>query len=197
MNDEELDRLLRAVPEPERTEAYWTEFPGQVQRLLVRAAEGPGPVRLGDRTPKWRWQLAWGAAVIAVGIGVGIGRREEPAQPAFSRGEILGYREVWREVTALFPHQVRAIIFEPGGPRLILAEQANLPAEPALLVRECSAAGCRTALTFSGQSVQLGDQRWDVLTDSRGAIIVAGESTAWPLAPGGNRISAQPLEASL
>ncbi len=198
MNDQELDRLLRAAPEPVRTDSYWAEFPGQVQCRLARVAKVSEPARPGTLFPVWRWRLAWGVAVLALGFGPILWRRPGgPAGPEFSRGELQGYREVWREVTALFPHQVRAIIFEPGGLRLILAEQANLPVETPLLVRECAAGSCRTALTFSGQSVQLGDQSWDVLTDSRGSIIVAGESTAWPAAPGRHHISAQALEVTL
>lgn len=195
MKPEELDEVLKSVPAPRRAEEYWQGFPRQVLQRLGRPGQAD-KIAAAQPSPG----LAWvGLAVIAVGAATWWGARARARQalPGFSGVEIRGYLEVWQEVTAMFPNQVRAVIFDAAGPSIVLADQANLPSAPPLLVRACDRRGCRTVVTFSGQSVRLGVESFEVLTDARGQIIVAGGTAVWPVASGALRISASPLKGTL
>lgn len=196
MNDRELDELLKSVPVPERSAEHWTEFPHDVVRSLPQVKRTRSGLSAGG--PGWRPRFAWAAALLLVvsGLAAWLGLRDGH-RPGFDAGELAGYRRMWTELNALFPRQVRAVLFEPDGPRLVLAEQANLPDAPPLLVRQCLAAGCRTAITFSGQQVQLGGELLEVLADARGNILVTGRSVVWPQAPGSLKLTARRLDSTL
>jgi len=199
MTAKDLDAHLRAVPVPAKPPEYWEEFPLRVRAACSRP-QGSEPTATGHwqqpmpgRLP-WNW-LAPAAVAGFVLAGAVLGFL--PSTSRISREEEAGYSEVWREVDALFPHQVRSVVFGPGGPELVLSEQANLPAEPTLVVRGCGPAGCTTALTRSGQQVVLGGERLDVLQDAQGNVLVAGSTAVWPLAPGSLKIQARVLKGTL
>jgi hypothetical protein len=196
MNNRELDELLKSAPVPERSAEYWTGFPQAVVRSL------PPSQRMRGKFPAyafhWRPRFAWAVALLLImgSLTAWLTFRERH-RPVIAAGELAGYRRMWTELNALFPRQVRAILFEPDGPRLVLAEQANLPEASPLLVRQCLAAGCRTAITFSGQQVQLGGELLEVLADARGNILVTGRSVVWPQAPGSLKLTARRLDSTL
>jgi hypothetical protein len=198
MNDEQLDRLLRSTRPPTRPASYWDSFPETVQRRLARESRTRADAS-PQRSHSWRplpW-LALGAAAIAVGLLL-LGRPARPPQPTeFTASELQSYGEIWRQVTALFPHQVSAVILGPDGPQVVLSDQPNLPVSPPLVLRRCAADGCRIALTFSGQSVHLGNRQLEVLTDSRGGVIVTDEDAVWPTTQGSLHLSARLLEITL
>ena len=197
MTPDELNQRLRSVPLPPRTAEYWEEFPSRIRTACST------PQRPADARPSrpslpqrlwWNW-MAWaGAAGLVLAAAVWTFR---PAPSDFSAEEVAGYSRVWHEVDALFPHQVRSVVFGPGGPVLVLSEQPTLPNEPTLMVRGCGPTGCLTVLTRSGQQVTLGGERLEVLQDVHGKVLVAGASSVWPSAPGVLRIQARVLEENL
>lgn len=187
MNDE-LNKLLRASRVPERTEGYWENFP---RRVTARLRDEP------SRKPAWhRGAWIWGLVTASVALAVGVGvwtRSRGPAAP--------DYAKLYREIEAMFPNQVRAIIVDEHGVRLDLADRANVPTSIPLRVRVCDERQCRTFITFSGQQIHINGQKWDVLADGRGHVLVVGRSLVWssaePTDPAGvYRIEAEPLGAS-
>ena len=199
MNNEQLDRLLRSTRPPTRSASYWGSFPEMVQRRLARESRSQAIDASPRRSHVWRslpW-LAVGAAAIALGVGL-LWRPTRPIPPTeFTASELQSYGEIWRQVTALFPHQVSAVILGPDGPQVVLSDQPNLPVSPPVVLRRCAADGCRVALTFSGQSVHLGNRQLEVLTDSRGGVIVTDEEAVWPTTQGSLHLSARLLELTL
>jgi len=193
MNARELDQLLRSVPLPERPAEYWAEFPRQVSWRLRQ--ENRSPSRAAGGTILGGPRLAWCLALIALcaGLGLWLGFRAGH-RAGFDAGEVAGYQRLWTEVNALFPRQVQAIVLEPAGPRIVLADRPNLPEAPPIVVRQCLATGCRTAITFSGQRVRLGGELLEVLTDGAGNVIVATADAVWPVLPGALKIQARTLE---
>lgn len=198
MNDEQLDRLLRSTRPPTRSGGYWDSFPEAIQRRLRREA-GALFDPSEQRSHSWLsvpW-LAAGVAAVALGLWMfwpGT-PSQEPAE--FTASELQAYREIWSQITGIFPHQVRAVILGPDGPQVVLSEQPNLPDSPPVVLRRCASDGCSTALTFSGQAVHLGNRHLEVLTDSHGGVIVADEETVWPLSGGSLHLSARLLETTL
>lgn len=62
MNDSELHERLKSVPLPERTEAYWDEFPFRVRGHLQYSAVKPAAENI--RLPRLAW--AGGCAVALI-----------------------------------------------------------------------------------------------------------------------------------
>jgi len=79
----------------------------------------------------------------------------------------------------MFPGQLRAIVLDEKGWRIVLADVPDVPVSPPILVRLCGADRCRSIITFSGQDIPLGGDTMEVLSNARGGVIVAGNHFAW------------------
>lgn len=82
------------------------------------------------------------------------------------------YALILREVTAVFPHQVQAIIADGGELRISLADHAISGKKQAVVVELCEAKQCTTVITYVGQTVVVGEHRITVHADEKGAIVV-------------------------
>jgi hypothetical protein len=204
MKPHPLDSLLRSVPEPIVPEESREAF---AQKVLHRLRSAPESGRNDHPAARLPWNpfrnlasgFATASALAIVGWGVHVGTSGWGGDTgmAFDPAETRAYREVWKEFATLFPNQVRAVTFGPEGPRVILSDRPDLPETPGILVRLCSRDGCRTALTVSGQSVELGTQRLEVLGTARGEVFVTFDDSVWPLDRHSHRLSALNLESLL
>lgn len=175
MNDAELNRILKSAATPTRSEEYWAEFPDQVRRQLNRSLP---PERRGARRFS---RLVWagGFAVVLVLAGFLVGRHFGHGEMANGNGQLLQNEKLIREVMAEFPNRVRAIVKDDSGLRLVLSDDADIPASTPLWVRICQGAHCTTLVTFSGQEVEVAGQRMTVLADSADGVILVGDRFAW------------------
>src|ERR1051325_1536837 len=104
MNNEELDKLLKSVRVPERTAAYWEEFPASVIGELRRAGR-PGPRQPArGRVPMWAWGLGMATACVVVGLALGFrwGRHSSPDSVPLAK-----FDKYLHELDTLFPGQVQ------------------------------------------------------------------------------------------
>ncbi len=178
MNNHELDQLLKSVPPPGRPADYWNDFPAAVRSQLTSqpasdpVSEPPRPRRL----PAYGWAVALGAACIMLGFVLGFwrGHNSPPLDPQFAAAQKL-----YRESEGLFRHQIRAIIFENGGPRLILADHPNVPDSPPYYLKVCGPSGCQSFITFSGQQIQVNGRTCDVLADGSGRVMLVNDHAVW------------------
>lgn len=196
MNNKELQRLLQQGRVPERPSDYWEAFPEKIVQALRRADHAvPRNERPAGRP---RWTLAWGAAFASVFLGIGllVGIRlgRDANLDAQSQAELAAYL---REIEALFPGQLQAIVFEKSGPRLLLSERPDVPRSAPIFVRICRNQDCRSYLTFSGQRVGVAGEEFEVLLDANGGVILLGEKAIWSSA--GTRSARLPfrIEATL
>ena len=173
MKKSELDSILKKARTPEPMEEFWEEFPGQVTRQLNRP-----PWEIATQRhwfPKFAWALATAFCVlIAFGLGHWRGQMETRATP-----DILANAKLVHETLAMFPNQVRAIVEDGHGLHLILSDGNNVPSSPLLYVHICDGKNCSSLVTFSGQEIQVADQKMTVLADTRGGIILTGDDFAW------------------
>jgi hypothetical protein len=199
MNDAELDKLLRGVPVPARDPAYWEEFPPTVIRHLA----GPRSSGLSRPTRPWAGRFAWGIGlataciVLAFLIGVRHGRDTAP-----EKAQIAAVEKAFAEICSLFPHQVRAIVMDDRGARLLLADEPNLPDSQPLFLTICGPKGCQRVITFSGEQIPINGEVCDVLVNGRGQVLVAGDGWVWSGADASRgdlpfRIRAHPLGSVL
>jgi hypothetical protein len=175
MKSDELDKLLKTAPAPERPADYWAEFPRSVTRRLNQARSSRFSRPTHRRVSVLAWGLGLAAACILVGFFFGLwrGRTASEAQ------QVVALQKLFREVASLFPNQIQAIIIDERGPRLVLSEKPNVPLSDPLLVKICKAKSCESIITFSGQQIWVNGEVFDVLTDGAGGVILAGRKTLW------------------
>ncbi len=171
MNNSDLEKKLKSARIPERSEEYWKDFPRQVRAGLNRIS--------GER-PVWQHRkrhlargigLAFACIVLVIGIAAPLMWHSMPENSEAS----LQNQKVLREMFAMFPHQVRAIVEDEQGMHLQLSDQADVPNSPPLWVKVCDGRRCFTFVTFSGQQIQVDGERMDVLADAHGGVLLVGE----------------------
>ena len=80
---------------------------------------------------------------------------------------------------AMFPNQVRAVVQDERGINVVLSETNDVPASTPLWIRVSEGDRERSFVTFSGQSVQINQERVEVLQDAQGGIILVGDRFFW------------------
>ena len=194
MNDSELNRILKTAKTPEPPEEFWAQFPRRVTaRLHWKTASAPG------RTTRWFPRLAWTLGGVAASLLVGFlighwrGHTNAMAENGFLQNE-----KVIKEMLAMFPNRVRAVVQDEHGLNLVLSDKDNVPMSAPLWVKVCDGKRCATMVTFSGQEVRIGQREITVLANARGKIILAGDNFLWSngesmLADNKLKIEAKPL----
>ena len=176
MNNDELEQLLKSARVPGREDDYWKDFPRTVTASIRRKAaaergtqEAPG-LRLWLR-PVWGIGVAVACMVIAVVL---ITWKQSDARKPI--GALAEEQKYYREIERLFPNQVRAIVFDRQGPHLVLADKAEVPGASPLFVRICGMKGCERVVTFSGQEIQFEGEKYEILADKNGRVMLVGDS---------------------
>ena len=172
MNDNELDQLLKSAKAPARPEEYWESFPTDVTRSLNRPLREPEPKR-------WLPRLAWAGAFAAVCIVAGYLIGHQAGHQEAGNGQLLQNEKLIREVMAMFPNRVRAIVKDDSGMQLVLSDEANVPDSMPIWVKVCQGEHCTTLVTFSGQEVEVAGQKMTVLADAENGVILAGDRFVW------------------
>jgi hypothetical protein len=168
MNNRKLNELLRAVEPPQRNVLYWESFPARVHAQLAR----PTP-RKEVVTGNWRALRTWGLRFATVALIIGLFLVMKITQPARSRDRDLRVlRNCYRETAGLFSGQLKALRIEAGTFKLDLSERPDVPNSVPLFVRACNNSRCSVAVTFSGQQIELLGQKFEVLADGRGGIML-------------------------
>ena len=171
----DLDKLLKSARVPERSPGYWEYFP---TRVTAQLAAAPAAVTQRSWLP---WATGLAAACVALVVGILVGRLCESANSPRRLAEAADtggmYAQLYRQIEALFPNQVQAIVVDQRGVQLVLSDTANVVRSQPLLVQACRQDDCRHVITFSGQQVKINGDTWDVLVNGQNHVIVAGRST--------------------
>lgn len=121
---------------------------------------------------RWGWALG-SVAAIAIALGAFHWRGGQEALDALQNVKLID------ETLAIFPHQVRAIVQDERGLRLVLSREDDVPSSAPLYIRICDGKHCSSLVTFSGQEIQVAGQNLTVLADARGGIILEGNHLLW------------------
>jgi hypothetical protein len=174
MNNQDLEKKLKGAPGPALESEYLEDF-SRIVSAKIRSA----PPR---RRPPVAWlpRLAWsgGIALACLLVGFAVGHWRGRMEVA-SSGELLENTKLIRETLAMFPNQVRAIVQDDQGMRLVLSQEPDVPVSAPLFVRICDGKHCSSLVTFSGQEIQVAGQKLTVLSDANGGVIIVGNDFAW------------------
>jgi hypothetical protein len=102
------------------------------------------------------------------------------------------------ELTDLFPGRIRAVIVEGQSSSILLSEQPLAHSSEPVLIRLRRNGESLVAVTFSGQSIELGSQEFEVLADGADGVLLVGEDFVWTSRaptrlPPWNRVEARTL----
>jgi hypothetical protein len=197
MNNSELEKKLKAAHGPALPKNYQEAFP---QMVLANLSSNPWkPAAAAHLGPSC---LAWGlAAAACVMLAFAVGHWRGREAPATSAG-LLENTKLIRETLAMFPNQIRAIVQDERGINLVLSDKEDVPSSPPIYVRICDGKNCSSAVTFSGQEIQIAGQNVTVLSQPDGGIILTGNQFVWS-SDGRNyaktnlKIEAKPLQVGM
>jgi len=167
--------ILRALT---RSQAHPVVVPPEIDAAVLHAARK----QLSPAPPRNIQRLLWPLAVAACLILVFALRRPDPGEiskPPVVQQEEDAAAVILREVSALFPNQVRSIVKDESGIQMILAEEPNVQASRALVLKVCEARGCQEIITFSGQNIKVAGHLVTVRTENDGRVILDGEQFLW------------------
>lgn len=175
MNNRDLEKVLKSATPPERPLEFWEQLPRRVSaRIHWQAKLGTAP---GSKPriwwSSWTWGFSAAAACLVIAFALGNWRGTKPANG------LLQNEKVVREVLAMFPNQVQAIVQDENGLSLSLADKPDVPASRPLWIKVCDGKHCRSFITFSGQAVQIAGQRVEVLADAQGKVMLLGDRFFW------------------
>jgi hypothetical protein len=177
VNNDELDRLLRHACPPKRDATYWLEFPAQVTRELRRNVVGPRAAVMGRTNTLKLWAgLGFATACLIATFFFGFWHGQRHLNHNVNAADAKKYLH---ELQALFPNQVRAVIFDERGSHLVLSDKADVPPSDGIFVKLCDQQECQRILTFSGQQIQWRGEAFDVLADQKGGVILVGKHSVF------------------
>ena len=198
MNNTELEKLLRSASVHEPKPDFWEQLPKRVTAKIHWSQQ-----RVAPKEPQYgRIRMAWAACALLMGVVVVLSllfRRTDASRETF--GSFAQVEKCYREIEAMFPNQVQAIIFDEAGSRIVLAEKADVPDSTPLYLKICGPRGCQQFVTFSGQQIRVNGEDWEVLTDAGGNVLLVGNQFVWSSAShvselGEFHVETRPLEAS-
>ena len=198
MNNTELEKLLKSAPVPEPKPEFWEQLP---KRVTTKIHWSQPRVAVHEAT-HGRFRIAWAACALLVGVVLVLPlllrRSDAPRESVSSLAQV---QKCYREIEAMFPNQVQAIMFNEAGSRIVLAETANVPDSTPIYLKICGPRGCQQVVTFSGQQIRVNGETWDVLTDASGNVLLVGGKHVWSSAShvnefGQYRVETRSLEVS-
>jgi hypothetical protein len=176
MNRDRLEQLLHAGDPPQPPADSAADF---ARTVRVQLGPRPGPSR-GAPAPRRRaafWLPATAGAALLVGAWLWRGSPSAGPANRFPAEQVAAATELARELEVLFPGQWSAVVFESGGPRLVLAEGRAVRGSAPLLVQVCArpeaAGACPVVLTFSGATLEVAGRPVEILLDPAGRAIVS------------------------
>ena len=176
MNNPELDSILKKARLPEASPESLEMLPRRIMARLHRDDPAPRPAR--RFSPRLAWAIGLAACAVIAFATDWFGHLDTETGPIAATDPLASIKLI-RETLAMFPNQVRAIVQDEDGLKLVLSDTGDVPASPALYVRICDGKHCSSFVTFSGQEIQVAGQKVTVLADGRGGIILTGSRFVW------------------
>jgi hypothetical protein len=197
VNNAELNKLLQSAPVPDCPPDFWEQFPKRITtEIQRRSRRGAAVLEAPRKTPRFAWALGAGAICLLLALTLTLRHRQNANE---TTGQFAQLEKCYLKIEAMFPNQIQSIIFDERGPRLVLAQQADVPKSPALYLKICGPRGCQQVVTFSGQQIPVNGDDCDVLLDAAGNVLLVGREFVWSSASpnrnaGKHRIEAWALE---
>lgn len=124
--------------------------------------------------PRMLWPALAAAACVAFGLLFLSQDNGDPSPQQAEASPDEKYNVILREVSAVFPHQVKAIMTDGGELQIALSEEPVPDGAQAVVIEACGNGGCTVVITYVGQTVEIHRQHVTVRAGEHGAIIIKG-----------------------
>jgi hypothetical protein len=214
MNDDELQKRLRALKVPEASELARARANHRAL-IAFQQPDSSRAKRPGLYGAVWNWRTAVGGSVIIAVVAFFYPRFPTPINlttyPDYEvqhhrvMDNVTKDRQILRQVEQLFPNQVNAVVEQNGKVDLSIAQSPVVGSDqPVLLVFKRGQESIRV-LSYSGHRVclMLGNKQdcLEILATPTGDVILESEKNVWLVSEhsevAGYSVRAQTLEASL
>jgi hypothetical protein len=184
--DDDFDPEFRNALPPEILRALsrlHDEWPAAIQpateaAIFNAARKRMAGIRAEKIAPSTRWTL-WPLAAAACMLLAFLVKRP----PATAPGTAMELQDeaaiIFREVSALYPNQVRAITRGRDGLQLTLADEPVAESGKPLVLRVCENSACEDIITFSGQQITVAGHDVTVRASLDGRVTLQGDELLW------------------
>lgn len=117
------------------------------------------------------WPVLAAAACVMLAIALFSRTRITPPSQVTAPAEDK-YALILREVSSVFPHQIKAIFSNGLDLEISLADQPIANTDQAVVIEICERGNCQTVITYVGQTLEIGQHRVTVRADKNGSIVV-------------------------
>jgi hypothetical protein len=171
---EDLIAALRALPSEHATPSAATDA-----AIFAEARASLAASRRRKIIPRI-WPTLAAAACLALAFAFLSQRQPSvPEQHATSTPEDP-YAVILREVTSLFPDQVRAIMTDGGELQIALSDAPLASNARAVVIEACGNGGCTVVITYVGQVIEIERQQITIQAREDGFMILDGAETSAP-----------------
>lgn len=126
------------------------------------------------------WPALAAAACLAFALIFLSQRGHKPQSGQVATSTEDKYAVILREVSSVFPHQVKAIMTDGGELQIALSDEPLAEGSQAVVIEACGNGGCTVVITYVGQTVEIGRQQVTVQVDEKGVIIIKGKQDPAP-----------------
>jgi hypothetical protein len=177
MTNQELEALLRNSRPPAWPPHHWETFPARVVQRLQEPGTRTGTVQESRRVAPTRliWPALAAAACIVVGLWLGPRSPREGLDPSM----VTASARLFSELTELFPNTLRAVITNGEQNRIVLSDGNRVGGTEPVLLRLCDNGDCVTIVTFSGEEIEVGPLKFEVLAGGKDEVLLVGEDFVW------------------
>jgi hypothetical protein len=146
--------------------------------ILKAARQRMAEIRARKIAPFPRWAL-WPLAAAACILLAFLVKRPPATAPETAMEPQDEAAIIFREVSALYPNQVKAITRGRDGLQLTLADEPVAESGKPLVLRVCENSACEDIITFSGQQITVAGHDVTVRTSSDGRVTLQGDELLW------------------
>ena len=156
---------LRALPSEQGGPSGKTDA-----AIIAAAAETLAAIRR-RRLRQRLWPALAAAACLTCAITLFSRPRITPVSQTIAAAEDK-HALILREVSAVFPRQIKAIFPDGSDLQIELADQPLANSAQAVVIEVCERGERMTVITYIGQTVEIGRNRVTVNTDGNGRIVI-------------------------
>lgn len=182
------DDVTTTVP-PELILALQRLRPGSVEiapdvdAAVMRAARDHLKSSRPPLSPRFSARMLWPLAAAACFLLVWFSIRPMTPEKTVTKAQPAREEDaaaiILREVSALFPNQVRSIVRDESGLQMSLADEPDVKPTQALVLKVCEPRGCKEIITFSGQNIEVAGHPVTVRTENGDRVILDGGRFLW------------------
>ncbi len=118
------------------------------------------------------WPVLAAAACVALAFSLFLRSQSNPSIETNTTTTEDPYALILREVSLVFPRQIKAIFADGSDLQIELADNPRTGNEQAVVIEICERQSCKIVITYIGQTLQIGDHQISVRMNDNGGLVI-------------------------